>query len=255
MMRSLVFLGCVGAAIYALLVVTDEKMPVVPDGTTAEIVTRQTRLTAWGPYLPDRTLNQKQLAETKPFAPPQQKIASREDAAVRSPPATPDVSSRQDQVGKRAFFESWVPARADEAVWFVVSRAARLHAGPSVSSPIVHFYPVGTELKLIGYAQGWFHVLEPATSRTGWVYERYYLDAIPGPGQIQFAVHHQFAVHQLTTPVRVALEAPKPRPLNRIQKPKPKQKVAKAKRQQPIRLASARAESVASIMERAFRRN
>jgi hypothetical protein len=62
-------------------------------------------------------------------------------------------------------WESWVPARDDEAIWFVVSRAARLHAGPSVSSPIVHFYPVGTELKFIGYEQGWFHVLEPTTSR------------------------------------------------------------------------------------------
>ena len=62
MMRSLVFLSCVGAAIYALLVVTNKKMPVVPDGTKAEFVARDTRLKVWGPYLPDRPL--KQLAAT-----------------------------------------------------------------------------------------------------------------------------------------------------------------------------------------------
>jgi hypothetical protein len=75
MMRSLVFLSCVGAAIYALLVVTNKNMPVVPDGTKAEVVARDPRLKVWGPYLPDRPL--KQLAATKQVAPPPQKIAPR----------------------------------------------------------------------------------------------------------------------------------------------------------------------------------
>src|SRR5262245_12318399 len=88
MMRSLVFLSCVGAAIYALLVVTNEKMPVVPDGTKAEFVARDTRLRVWGPYLPNRPL--KQLAATKQVAPLPQTIAPRENAAARFPPATPD---------------------------------------------------------------------------------------------------------------------------------------------------------------------
>ena len=78
-----------------------------------------------------------------------------------------------------------MPLEGKEAIWFVVSRAARLHAGPSVSSRVTHFYPVGTELKLIGYEQGWFLVSDPATLRQGWIYERYYLQAIPGPGQTQ----------------------------------------------------------------------
>src|SRR3546814_1374107 len=34
-----------------------------------------------------------------------------------------------------------------------------------LSSAIVHLYPVGTELRSIGYQQGWFRVLDPATSR------------------------------------------------------------------------------------------
>jgi hypothetical protein len=112
----------------------------------------------------------------------------------------------------------------------------------------VHLYPVGTELKVIGHEQGWFRVLDPTTSRTGWIYERHYLAAIPGPGQIQIAMH------QLATPVKVAALEPRPQP--RIQKPRPKQTVAKPKRQQRVQMASAgQNESVASIMERAFRRN
>jgi hypothetical protein len=110
----------------------------------------------------------------------------------------------------------------------------------------VHFYPVGIELKLIGYEQGWFHVLEPATSRKGWIYERHYLDAIPGPGETRL-------VMQDSSPTRAAMVASESKPENRIKKPKPSQKFAKAKRGQRLRLAQD--ESVSSIMERAFGRN
>src|SRR5262245_9573626 len=248
MVRAVVFLSCVGAAIYALLVVTNRMMPVVPDGTKAEVVARETRLKVWGPSLPSRPL--RWLATTPHIAPPQQEIGSRENAAVRSPPATPDQTViSPNQIGKRlASFEGGIPAKDPEGFWFVVSRAAWLHAGPSVSSPIVHSYRVGTELKVIGHEQGWFHVLDPTTSRTGWIYERYYLQAIPGPGQIQFAVHQE------PTPVKVALASPNP-PLPRIQKTRPSQSIAKPKRETPVRIASARNESVADIMERAVRRN
>jgi hypothetical protein len=203
----------------------------------------------WGPYLPDRSL--KQLAATKRVAPPTQKIASRESAAVRSPPATPDqtVTSSSDIGERLASFEPREPASDHDPIWFVVSRAARLHDGPSVSSPIVHLYPVGTELRSIGYQQGWFRVLDPTTSRTGWIYERYYLHVIPGPGQTRL-------IAQGSPPTRVALLASDPKPVGRIKNSRSKQKFAKPKREQRMRLASARAdESVASIMERAFRRN
>jgi hypothetical protein len=249
MMRSLVLLSVVGAAIYALLVVTNKKMPVVPDGTKAEFVARDTRLKVWGPYLPDRPL--KQLATTKQVAPPPQTIAPRENAAARFPAATPDQTvTSSSYIGKRlASVKARVPASDHDPIWFVVSRAARLHDGPSVSSPIVHLYPVGTELRSIGYEQGWFRVLEPTTARTGWIYERYYLDVIPGPGQTRL-------IAQGSPPTRVALLASDPKPVKRIKQQRPKQKFAKPKREQRIRLASARAdESVASIMERAFRRN
>jgi hypothetical protein len=39
-------------------------------------------------------------------------------------------------------------------------------------------------LQLIDYQHGWFQVLDPATSQRGWIYEKYYLQAIRGPGQV-----------------------------------------------------------------------
>ena len=129
-------------------------------------------------------------------------------------------------------FEPSVPLEGKEAIWFVVSRAARLHAGPSVSSRITHFYPVGTELKLVGYEQGWFLVSDPATLRQGWIYERYYLQAIPGPGQTQLAVQ------DLPSPTRVALAAAKPKPVSRVKKPRPQQKITKSRPQPSKRTAS-----------------
>jgi hypothetical protein len=187
-------------------------------------------------------------------------------SSVTFPKAQPDVTAALQAVSRRenglqpsssitdAAFETSVPS-GEEAIWFVVSRAARLHTGPSVSTPVVHLYPVGTELKLIGYEQGWFLVWEPATSREGWIYERYYLDVIPGPGE------SQVALLQSPRPTRVALAAPKPKPVSRVKKPRPqqqiatrttRQKIAKSKPQQRIRVAQN--ESVYGLMERAFGR-
>ena len=74
-------------------------------------------------------------------------------AIFRRPTASDDKLTAAeidgDQIGKR-------PASLpEEEIWFVVSRAARLHAGPSVSSPVAHLYPVGTELKLVA-SSSWF---------------------------------------------------------------------------------------------------
>ena len=247
MMRAVIFLSCVGTTIYALLVVSNRMMPVVPEGTTIEVVARETPLKVWGPYLPNRPL--KQLVAAKQAAPPKQKILSREITASRPLPATADQTSSK-QIGEQlTSLEAHVPAKDHEGFWFVVSRAAWVHADPSVSSPIVHAYRVGTELKVIGHEQGWFRIIDPPTSRTGWIYERYYLQAIPGPSQIRFAVR------QATTPLNLALAASNPKPITRIQKQRSKQKIAKPMRERPVRVASAQSESVADIMERAFRRN
>lgn len=302
MKQLIVFLGLVGASIYALLDVTHRLIPVIPEDNKA---TGQTRLSAWGPYLPDPSLSQN-LATRQQLSPSQKEVvywwgdpsqnserprdwayssidgaeqgpiggvrlAERVHSApsVTFPKAQPDAApdnlqtdtfpredgSQSSSSITDAAFETSVPS-GEEAIWFVVSRAARLHTGPSVASLVVHLYPVGTELKLIGYEQGWLLVWDPATSRQGWIYEHYYLEAIPGPGQTQVAVH------QSPRPARVALAAPKPKPVSRVKKPRPpqqitqprpRQKIAKSKSQQRIRVASSQDESVYSLMQKAFR--
>ena len=128
-----------------------------------------------------------------------------------------------------------------EANWVVVIRGATVHSGPSVSAPIVRLYSVGTELQLTDYQHGWFQVLDPVTSQRGWIYEKYYLQAIRGPGQMVAALQEPAKAQQLNTP--------KPTPhVRRAKKiePRPAQpSIASASRY--------RYETVASILDRALR--
>jgi hypothetical protein len=69
------------------------------------------------------------------------------------------------------------PVTADvdnkDAQWVEVSRAAKVHSGPSVSTPILTHYRVGTELRMIGRQNGWVQIVDPATLQQGWIYEIY----------------------------------------------------------------------------------
>ena len=182
------FLSIGSAVIYTLLVIIDNR---IPDGTAENIVaseaqSQQRRLTVWGPYLPNRSFGQDRRASLTTHRAHQQNEALASKPYRESPrqyfdhqPASKDKLATSaiddDQMGKRpaslpitgGSFEPSVPLEGKEAIWLVVSRAARLHAGPSVSSRTTHFYPVGTELKLVGHVQGWFQVLDPATLRQG----------------------------------------------------------------------------------------
>ena len=131
----------------------------------------------------------------------------------------------------------------EEANWVVVIRGATEHSGPSVSAPIVRLYSVGTELQLTDYQYGWFQVLDPTTSQRGWIYEKYYLQAIRGPGQMipafQEVAKPRQKVVNATPPARRA-KSLGPRRTNRTQPT-----VASAARY--------RYETVASILDRALR--
>ena len=236
-----------------LLVIINDR---IRDGIAENIVAseaqpKQRRLSVWGPYLPNRSLGQDRRASLT-IQPAHQQNEALAPKPYRQPALKDELAASaidDNQIGKGptslpitgASFEPSVPLEGKEAIWFVVSRAARLHAGPSVSSPITHFYPVGTELKLIGYAQGWFQVSDPATLRQGWIYEKYYLQAISGPGQTRVAVQ------DLPGPTRVAFATSKPKPVSRVKKPRSQQKVTKPRRQQRVRIARIQ------MVERAFR--
>jgi Bacterial SH3 domain len=128
-----------------------------------------------------------------------------------------------------------------EASWVVVIRGAIMHSGPAVSAPIVRLYSVGTELELIDHQHGWFQVLDPATSQRGWIYEKYYLQAIRGPGQ---------GIAVLQEPKQKLVKARNSTPHVRRAK-----NSAPSKKTRPV-IASApryRYETVASILDRALR--
>jgi hypothetical protein len=134
----------------------------------------------------------------------------------------------------------------EEANWVVVIRWATVHSGPSVSAPTVRFCSVGTELHLIGYWDGWFQVFDPVTSERGWIYAKYYLQAIRGPGQ------GIVALQALAKPQQKVVNTTKSAPhVRRANKTGPRP----VKENQPL-VASAprhRYETVASILERALR--
>ena len=261
------FLSLGSAVLYTLLVVIDNRIPDgIADNTVArEAHSNQRRLSAWGPYLPNRSPGQDRQASTTTQPTHQQNAALAPKPYRQSPRQYLDDQPRSDndggRIGKRpvslptggSFEPSASPVpkgENEEANWVFVIRGATVHSGPFVSAPTVRFYSVGTELQLIDYQQGWFQVLDPVTSQRGWIYEKYYLEAIRGPGQTQLALQ------DLPSPTRVALAAPKPKPVSRVKKPRPQQKIAKS-RPQPsnrIRIASPRIHNeFASLLERAFR--
>jgi len=254
------YLSLGSAVLYTLLVIIDNRISDgIADNTIArEAHSNQRRLNVWGPYLSNRSPGQDRQASTTTQPIHHQNAALAPKPYRLSPRQYFDDQPTSDndgaRIGKRpaslpitgGSFEPSVPLEGKEAIWFVVSRAARLHAGPSVSSRITHFYPVGSELKLVGYEQGWFLVSDPATLRQGWIYEKYYLEAIRGPGQTQLAAQ------DLPTPTRVALAAPNPKPVSRVKKPRPQQKIAKS-RPQPSKRIPRSHDEFASLIERAFR--
>src|SRR4029077_19147393 len=212
------YLSLGSAVLYTLLVFIDNRIPDgIADNTVArEAHSNQRRLNVWGPYLSNRSPGQDRQASTA-HPPIQQKNAPLKPYSL-SPRQYFDEQPTTDndgaRIGKRPASlpitgGSFAPLAApvpkgenEEANWVCVIRGATVRSGPSVSAPTVRFYSVGTELQLIDYQQGWFQVLDPVTSQRGWIYEKYYLEAIRGPGQ-------QLAVQDLPSPTRVALAAPK----------------------------------------------
>jgi hypothetical protein len=262
------FLSLGSAVLYTLLVIIDNCVPhsTVENTVINEAQSKQRRLSVWDPYLPYRSFGRdRQASLTPPIGQENEALASKpyrqsprqyfDQPAFDVKLTASEIDDNQLGKGPASLpiaggsFEPSVPLEGKEAIWFVVSRAARLHAGPSVSSRVTHFYPVGTELKLIGYEHGWFLISDPATLRQGWIYEKYYLDAIRGPGQTQLAVQ------DLPSPTRVAFATPKPKPSSGVKNPKPKQKIAKLRPPQAkIRIANSRLHNeFASLVERAFR--
>jgi len=55
-------------------------------------------------------------------------------------------------------------------------------SAPNANAMLVAYFAVGKNLNLLGSEQGWYQVLDPATSQRGWVYAQYYVEPSGGPG-------------------------------------------------------------------------
>ena len=263
MKRPLLSLWLLGAAVY-----TGDTLMMLQQIAAPAKLPIEARATL--PYQRARIAN----ANSDPVSAPKAQNPEAQSMAVRSAAVAPDdaqsvrPSSGTSQIAKTPTplpgtedkGESSAPPISDslneEADWVVVSRAASVHSGPSVSAPIVYRHPIGTELRLISYQQGWFQVEDPTTSEQGWIYAKYYLEAIRGPNQrqaglqpIQIATREEF---QKPPSLQPSARAKKHQP-NRANKQQPN----RAKKQQPNNVERAqprnRGETVASLLQKAFR--
>ena len=134
------FLSLGSAVLYTLLVIIDNRIPVgIADNTVAsEAHSNQHRLSAWGPYLPNPSPGQDRQTSTATQPAHQQNAARAPEPYRLSPRQYFDDQPTSDndgaRIGKRlaslpipgGSFEPSVPLVGKEAIWFVVSRAARL---------------------------------------------------------------------------------------------------------------------------------
>jgi hypothetical protein len=91
-----------------------------------------------------------------------------------------------------------------ESIWVTVLLPARVHTGPSVDTPITHFYAVGTPLHVTRYWNDWIEVIEPGASKSGWIYRKY-LGAISNSEQSKMALQEaqgQKPVAEVSAPAK-----------------------------------------------------
>ena len=177
-MRGLLFLGLVGAAIYAFLVYTHHAL----QGREAEdTFAGQTQpnqpvaqhLSSWGTHLASRLPAQQKAADEPRLNDPSQNSERKPGAWYQT-----------------AASEAKAPVSASESVvlveWAKVVLAARVHDQASVSSPTVRFNTPGTDLQVVRREGDWLQVSDPVTQERGWVLEKY-LVATDGPSSTQAA--------------------------------------------------------------------
>lgn len=180
MMRALIFVCLAGAAAYALIPTSEE-----PEwGAGAKLATAkpepllqvdQKLRSSWGPTLKSlgRDPEAQPVVSQQRGAPQQRQEAVywQGDTQANQASQPPTIAGVPTEVGT---------ATAEPVALARVILAAKAHSEASVSSPITKFYPIGTELQIVGRESGWIELLDPATQERGFVFEKY-LVAIDGP--------------------------------------------------------------------------
>lgn len=57
--------------------------------------------------------------------------------------------------------------------WAEVTVAVKVRSGPSISAPISRYYRAGTKLRVLERQTDWTKIVDPTTSKDGWIYTRY----------------------------------------------------------------------------------
>ena len=68
--------------------------------------------------------------------------------------------------------------------WGKLLRGTPVHSSPSVSSDILGYATTGAEMQLLERNLGWVRILDPATSREGWIYEEH-ITVTVGPSTLE----------------------------------------------------------------------
>ena len=139
---------------------------------------------------PERTSRGVQLDAIDPTANPslQETVP---DAAFNGQPAESDISA-QSSLSESRSLNAALPSNQLEDTWGQLLRGAPVHSGPSVSSPKLGYASAGAEMRLLERKLGWVRIMDPATSREGWIYEEH-VTVKEGPSGIVYGNSYQEA--------------------------------------------------------------
>jgi len=181
-MKGLLFLGLVGAAIYALLVyghdaLKDRHTKISSASQAQSDQTVSNHFSSWDTYLPTPGSENSQSAlsqhgdhadqDTESQVGDRNQLAASEDAQVGG-----SDSSKPQTVSVE---------------WAKVMLAAKMHDQASISSPTVRSYSPGTNVQVVRRDGSWVLVSDPITQEHGWVLDEY-LASIGGAGSTQAAL-------------------------------------------------------------------
>lgn len=172
-MKGLLFLSLVGAAIYGALLVSHDFLlrdrAKGPSFAQSLGDASDRRLRSWGSDLPALTNSSSQVSS---LPTPTATTSAHEGSKDLAPTAGAVIPSKE--LGRAAY----MPPEAK------VTIAARAHSAPSISSPIVHFYPRGTALQVLDRENDWVQVIDRASGESGWVLDQYLIETESGGTQI-----------------------------------------------------------------------
>jgi hypothetical protein len=101
-------------------------------------------------------------------------IAS-QPARSSTPRAKAAALASKDTTGSISDGAKAKPSKLDHQTseWVDVTVAVKVRIGPSLSAPIIRYYRAGTRLRVLERQTDWTKIVDPITSKDGWIYARY----------------------------------------------------------------------------------